>query len=137
MKILNENIRTIYIWYSDADEYKKEKDATLTSIFLCLAPEMLIEKSIDEMSRYAAQLLCGIEPVDFRYEFPIPSNIVKSWMADFSTLGLVKPSEKKKPVSDKKEYWTLSEKGKEMLTVARRKNLKMPLKKRKVKALNK
>ena len=112
-----------------ADAYKEEANITLASIFLCLASEMLIEKSIDEISRYAAQVLCGLEQVEFRYEFPIPSNSVKSWMADFSTLGLVKPSGKKKPVSDKKEYWTLSEKGKEMLTIARRKTLKKALKK--------
>ncbi len=127
MRILNQNMRMIHIWYADADAFEEKEDVSLASIFLCLAPEMLIEKSIDDMSRFAAQLLCGLEPDDFRYEFPVPSNSVKSWMADLSTLGLVKPSGKKKPVSDKNEYWTLTEKGKEMLTIARRRALKKVL----------
>ena len=130
IKILLSNKRAMHIWHADADEWEEKEPATLFSLFLCLAPEMLVEKSVEEMARYSAQMICGLEPTEFRYEFPVPSNSVKQWMADFSTLGLVKPSGKKKPVSDKSEYWTLTEKGKELLSVTRRVRLEKALEKK-------
>lgn len=120
IRILQANKKKMFVWYKESEEYKEVDPASLFRVYLSLAPEMLVEKSIADMSRFAAQIVCGVEPAEFRYEYPVPSNLVKEWMADFATLGLVRPSEKKKPVSDKNEYWTLTEKGKELLGVVRR-----------------
>ena len=96
INIMRENKRSMHIWYNHATEWTKVKPTTLFSIFLKLAPEMLIEKSIQDISGFAAITICSMEPKDFRPNFPVPSNSVKSWMADFATLGLVKPSDRKK-----------------------------------------
>jgi hypothetical protein len=118
---LMEQTTTLHVWYKDASAYKEyEKKKTLTQVFLTLAPEMLVEKSLADLSRYAAQILCNVDPNDFRWEFPVPQNLVKSWMADFLALGLAKPSSKKKPVSDRNEYWSITQKGQEYLNAARR-----------------
>lgn len=129
INILMSNKRSMHVWYKGADTWKEEEDTTLFTIFICLAPEMLVEKSIEDMARFSAQMICNVNPSDYRYEFPVPSNSVKSWMADFSTLGLVKPSGKKKPVADQSEYWTLTEKGKELLDATRRISLELAVKK--------
>lgn len=120
IKILRSNKTDMYIWLKGANDWEEKESESLFSIFRHLAPELLVDKSVEAMSRYAAEVICLVEPKDFRYDFPVPSNSVKEWMADFSTLGLVKPSNKKKPVSDKNEYWTLTEKGKELLNSIRR-----------------
>ena len=122
--ILNSNDKDLYIWYKNANKYEKIKTTSLLTLFIILAPEMLVEQSVADMSRYTALTVCNTEQEKFRHEFPIPSNSVKEWMADFSILGLVEPSSKKKPVSDKNEYWTLTEKGKELLGIVRRHLLK-------------
>ena len=120
LKILQSNSRSMHVWYKHADSWKEEKPTNLFTLFFVLAPEMLVDKSVEDLSRYAAQMICEASPDDFRWEFPVPSNSVKGWLADFSTLGLVKPSDKKKPVADKNEYWSLTEKGKELLSAIRR-----------------
>lgn len=118
--ILFKNKRDIHVWLKDATAYEVSKNETLFDIFLHLSPELVIEKSVEDMSRYAAQMICFLEPHNFRWEYPVPANEVKSWMADFFALGLATPSNRKKPVSDKNEYWTLTEKGNELLHKARR-----------------
>lgn len=126
--ILYTNERPLHIWYKDASNWHEMTEKiSLFSIFLATAPEMMIEKSIEDLSRFSAQALGKVDPSKFRNDFPVPSNSVKSWMADFSTLDLVCPSQKKKPVSDKNEYWTLSEKGKNLLNFIRRIQLETPL----------
>ncbi|WP_439826780.1 DUF4062 domain-containing protein [Aeromonas caviae] len=125
IQIISKNKRKMHVWLKDAKEWKEMESASLQRIFLTLAPEMLIDMSIQQMATYIAQMFFSLQPKDFRTEWPMPSNSVKDWMADFSVLGLVKPSEKKKPVSDKDEYWTLTEKGKELLRVVRRRILKL------------
>jgi hypothetical protein len=119
IKILTSNKRKMHIWRKSGTTSEDMADTTLLALFVTLAPEMMIEKSVEEMSRYAAQMICGVEAPEFRYEYPVPSNSVKGWMVDFSTLGLVMPSTRKKPSTDKHEYWTLTAKGKHILSTMR------------------
>lgn len=135
LKTLNANTREMYAWKSKGKTWEEMKPTTLFGLFRALGPEMLVEKSIDSISRYAAQMICGLEPNEFRSDWPVPSNAVREWMADFSTLGLVKPSAKKKPVSDKKEYWALTELGKDTLSLIRLVMLERPLKAEKAASL--
>jgi hypothetical protein len=125
--ILSKNKREMYIWRKGGSEYEKTKPSSLLQIFLSLAPELLIDQSVEEMARHVAQMICHIEPHDFRWEYPVPNNLVKSWLTDFATLELAKPSDKKKPVADKSEYWTLTEKGNELLRAIRRLELEKKL----------
>lgn len=129
IKILESNHRKLSVWRENAKGWEELPErATLLQVFKSIAPEMLVEKSIADLSRYAAQAVGKIKLNDLRWEFPVPQNTVKSWLTDFSTLGLVKPSTIKKPVSDKNEYWSLTEKGKELLGVIRRELLESNVK---------
>jgi hypothetical protein len=128
LKTLQANNREMYVWMKNGTTWEEMKPTTLARLFRTLGPEMLVENSVAAISCYAAQMICGLQPDEFRAEWPVPSNAVKEWMADFSTLGLVKPSAKKKPVSDKNEYWTLTEKGQATLSFIRLVMLEKPLK---------
>ncbi len=108
------------IWPTGATTWKELKPVSLYRLFLTLAPELLIEKSIEEIARFTAQTIGGLTPAEHRWEYPIPSNLVKSWMADFFTLELVCPSNLKRPLNDRAEYWILTEKGRRLLTLTRR-----------------
>lgn len=130
LKILEANSREMYIWKRNAKDWEEVEPTTLFELFRILAAEMLVDISIADMSRFTAQMVCGIEPQDFRTDWPLPSNSVKEWMADFATLELVTPSKKKKPVSDKNEYWTLTKRGQEVLSAIRLMLLEKPLKPR-------
>lgn len=127
LRTLKANDRKMHVWKKDAKEWEEMTSTTLFTLFSVLASEMLVEKSISAMSIYAAQMVCDLTPSKFRSTFPVPSNSVKGWMADFVTLGLVTPSTRKKPVSDKEEYWTLTQQGKAVLSYIRLMNLEKPL----------
>lgn len=120
IRILEANERKMHIWYNNSEAWSEVDPKTLFTLFLYLAPEMIVEKSLEDLSRFAAHVVCGVEPTKFRNEFPIPQNSVKGWMTDFSTLGLAKPSDIKKAVSDQNEYWSLTDKGKEFLNIIRK-----------------
>ena len=127
LRTLEANQREMWVWKKNAKEWEEEDPATLFRIFSILAAEMFVDISIADISRYSAHLVCGLEPSDFRLDWPVPSNAVKEWMADFATLGLVTPSKKKKPVSDTNEYWTLTKRGQEVLSAIRLMTLEKPL----------
>ncbi|QJP95106.1 DUF4062 domain-containing protein [Pseudomonas fluorescens] len=125
IQILKSNKREIFVFKKGGADWELATEADLLSLFLCLAPEMLVEISTSEIAEHAAVVLCGIPEKDLRDEFPVPTNAVKEWMADFATLGLVKPSEKKKPIKNTNEYWTLAEQGKSILGAIRRAQLEL------------
>lgn len=125
IRILLANTSNMSFWYLGDDDWTAAKEISLANIFQGIAPELLIEKSISDMSSYAGVMFNKTDRA-LRDSFPVPSNQVKGWMADFTSLGLVKPSDKKKPVADKDEYWTLTEKGKRMLSQIRRAMLEEP-----------
>ena len=127
LRTLQANQREMYVWKKNAKDWEKVNPVTLFKLFRSLAAEMLVEMSLIDMSHYAAQMVCGIEPSEFRSDWPVPSNAVKGWIADFVTLGLVTPSKKKKPVSDQNEYWTLTNRGQDVLSAIRIMALEKPL----------
>lgn len=129
LKTLAANERKMHIWKADSDSWEEMSPTTLLDLFSILASELLVDKSIEAMSRYAAQMVCNLDTHEFRKTFPVPSNSVKGWMADFATLGLAMPSTRKKPVSDKNEYWTLTKQGKAVLSSIRLMTLEKPLSK--------
>jgi Domain of unknown function (DUF4062) len=120
MTILRKNKRSMSVWLTGATTWKDLEPVSLYSLFLALAPELLIEKSVEDIARFTAQTIGGLTTAEHRWEFPVPSNIVKSWMADLFTLELVSPSNLQRPIADRAEYWTLSEKGKQVLRLTRR-----------------
>jgi len=127
IRTLQANKRPLHIWKKNATAYELAKTTSLFELFHSLAPELIIENSVAYMSNFAALIVGDLKSGEYRTEFPVPSNSVKEWMVDFSTLGLVKPSSREKPVGDKDEYWTLTEQGVAALSLIRLVVLQQPM----------
>jgi hypothetical protein len=109
--IMSINKRQMYIWMDGANDWEKREEIDLFELFITLGTELMVEASVEHLSRYAAQMVCKLNPGEFRHEFPVPNNLIKSWLADWAALGLTAPSDRKKAVNDANEYWKLTEKG--------------------------
>lgn len=112
----------IHLKYADSKDWEDGPKETLYSIFSELSSELMVETTVQLMAIFIA-VIVGDEkrtPLD---SWPVPSNHVKSWMADLAALGLVEPSRRKHAADDKHEYWTLSETGKAVCLQMRRSKL--------------
>ncbi|WP_122847382.1 DUF4062 domain-containing protein [Pseudomonas viridiflava] len=127
IKTLQANKRQLYVWKKDATDWELAREASLLAIFNVLGPDMLVEMSVADMGVNIAIILGGIPPSDLRANHPMPTNSVKDWIADLAAMDLIVPSRKKKPLTDKDEYWTLSDAGKESLALIRRTALEQAL----------
>jgi len=88
-----------------------------------LAPEMQVELALTEIARYTATNALNVPPKDLRGSWPTPRNIMRALLADLAALGCVEPSSRRKSVSDKEEYWSLSDFGAKLLAQMRRRRL--------------
>lgn len=120
MQTLRKNYGKISYWYDDGDDWEDPKEVTLNELFFLLAPEMLIEKDTEAIGVYVGHMLNKDNPRQLRSSFPVPTNSVNDWLADFVALDLFEPSPKRHPVSDTKMYWSLTEMGRETYSEIRR-----------------
>lgn len=97
---------------------------TLHTIFTSLAPELLVEKSVVDAGYFLA-FMNKPQKFELSTTFPIASNSMKALFADFHSLGLVEPSKKKHPITDKNDYWCLTDDGTEILKLDRMRNLEL------------
>jgi hypothetical protein len=97
-------------------DLKVEKN--LFEIFSQISTEIMDEQSVDEISEYLA-IMNIPQDKTFSGEAPVPINQVRMLLGDLASLDLVCPSKKKHAVSDKHEYWSLTDQGRELLKVAR------------------
>lgn len=121
---LAKNKIDVYIWKDGAKDWSEPKESNLFILFNLIAPDLIIEKSTEGVADYIGLMFSNGERI--RKTWPVPSNSVRIWLSDLLALGLVKPSERKHPVQDKNEYWTLTEQGKEIHAVLRRIDLENP-----------
>lgn len=117
------NKRKIPIWKKTGADWEDGKEVTLYQLFEVLAPEMQIEMALTEISSYTATNVIGTPSAELRHLWPTPRNTIRSLLADLSALNCVVPSNKRKPVADKNEYWSLSEFGAKLLAQMRRRRL--------------
>lgn len=110
-------------YYEAGKNWEHETEFTMSQIFTLLAPEMMIEKSTENIAMYIGLMLNPHQNRDVRPNYPIPSNSLKRWISDFITLGLFEPSTKRHSVSDTSEYWSLTEFGRDVYTQLRLKQL--------------
>ena len=111
---LKNNTQKISFFYEDSSNWEDSKDVSLLQIFALLAPELLIEKSSKSIGEFLAIMLNKSARTP-RAEYPIPTNTIRSMIANFVALNLLEPSKKKHPVKDDNEYWTLTSLGKDSL----------------------
>ncbi len=120
-KLLRKNMVHVH-FFIYRDKWSTPYEMSLFTIFWILAPEIIIEQSSKELSSVIGVSLNKTDK-DLRASWPVPSNSIRSWLADYLSLGLVEPSPKKHLLKDQNEYWTLSQKGKEFYYFMRRERL--------------
>ena len=97
-------------------------ELTLWSIFATMAPQLMVENRLQELAHFIGVMF---RPKTFqpekklRPEWPIASNTLRAWLADFQALGLIMPSPKKHQVKETDEYWSITELGKTVYTQMR------------------
>lgn len=115
IQILEKNKKKLAIWY-EGDKHWNERDqkeVSLLQIFQAIAPNLLTENYNSEI---ANDIALHFNNGDFyRKIWPVPKNYVTHWIPDLHALDLVEPSTKKHPVSDNKDYWTLTKQGREII----------------------
>lgn len=116
LSLLKRNIvKPSFFFKGDEHWTSGAMQSNLFSIFEFLAPELMVERSVQSIS---AVLAVSLRPEklkpqkELRAQWPMPSNGVKGWLADFHALGLIMPSPKKHQVKDTNEYWTITDLGK-------------------------
>lgn len=112
---LGKNKVRVTFFYSDGVDWEDLREVSLHTIFSLIAPEMLIEKSLNAAAGFFGTMLNKSQRT-LRSPYAVPLNWVKTWIADLVTLELVGPSPKKHHVRDAEEYWTLTSKGRDLLT---------------------
>lgn len=127
-EILSNNKVAVHLFIKGKQTWEKPIKKPLYLIFWILAPEIMIEKSVLSIDSTIA-ISISKSTDNLRENWPIPSNSLNSWLADFSSLGLIKPSSLKHQVRDTNEYWSLTSKGKEYYNYIRR--LRLTVKKTK------
>jgi DNA-binding PadR family transcriptional regulator len=110
-------------FYSDGTEWEEGPATTLYSIFYLLAPEMMIEKTTEDIAKFIGIMKLPDKSRKPRRDYPVPSNSVKHYISDLISLGVIEPSQKRHTVGDTKEYWSLTDKGREVYTQIRREKL--------------
>ncbi|NNE83919.1 MAG: DUF4062 domain-containing protein [Alphaproteobacteria bacterium] len=106
------NSRAIYVWLLDADDWGDPIQTDMLAIFEAVAPDLMDEASNAILARALAVEFGG--DINFRSDFPVPANFIKSYLADFASFDLIGNSTKKHSVSDTKAYWSLTEFGRKV-----------------------
>jgi hypothetical protein len=119
LTILRHNKRQLQFFYIGETDWKDRTEYTLFQIFNVLAPEMLIENSLEKCSRILGIVFNPRDTTKVRAEWATPSNTVRKILADLNVLNLIEPSNKQHKVADNNEYWTLSKKGKQIYKIVR------------------
>lgn len=123
IQTMKKNEVQLSFFYSDGKNWEDATQATLYSLFFLLAPEMMIEKTTEDIANYVGTMKRPNQDRKPRRTFPVPSNNVKKWISDFIALAVFEPSQKRHSVSDTKEYWSLTTLGREVYTQIRREKL--------------
>ncbi len=120
IEVLKKNTRPLYVWYEGGESWddRDPVDTTLLKIFQSIAPNLLVENHNLEIANDVALSLSDGDP--YRRRWPVPQNHIAHWLTDFHSLDLVEPSKKKHPVSDAKDYWTLTKNGRKLIASIRK-----------------
>ncbi len=115
IEILGKNKKSLVIWYEGDTSWneREPEEVSLLQVFQAIAPNLLTENHNSEIADDIALHFSSGDP--YRRNWPVPSNYVSHWITDLHALELVEPSSRKHPVSDVKDYWTLTNTGREVI----------------------
>lgn len=117
---MRKNSLKVFFFYDPGSEWEDKTTVTLYRLFHMLAPEMMVEQSTADLSSYVGVMLRPNKERQPRRHYPVPSNWMRDCLSDFLTLGVVEPSQKRHSVSDKNQYWALTNLGRSVYTDIRR-----------------
>ncbi|ROQ64230.1 uncharacterized protein DUF4062 [Rathayibacter sp. PhB152] len=98
----------------DEKDWMDGEPISMRHMFSVLAPNLVVEATV---STIRIMLLTNTNAKERPEITPlaIPNNHISALVADFMTLDLMEPSTRRHPVSDKNEYWTLTDLGRELM----------------------
>lgn len=117
---MRKNSLEVDFFYDPGSGWEDKTTVTLYRLFYMLAPEMMVEQSTAELASYVGVMLRPNKKRQPRRHYPVPSNWIKHCVSDFLTLGVFEPSQKRHSVSDKNQYWALTNLGRSVYTDIRR-----------------
>jgi len=120
---LRANDKSLYVWKKGDTKWEIVKNISLYQVFEAIAPILQFEADLTRLATYYAQVICKIPAAELRVNWPVPRNMIQEHLGDLAAYGLVAPSKRKKPVSDNNEYWSLDQRGFELLALMRRRRL--------------
>lgn len=115
INVLSKNKKSLVIWYDGDTVWSSDEaeEVSLLQIFQAIAPNMLTE---NHNAAIASDIALNFsDGRGYRNHYPVPKNYVSHWITDLHALELVEPSSKKHPVSDDKDYWTLTKTGRALI----------------------
>lgn len=115
--IMNYNVRKLRVRSTASWDKAEIHTTNLLDIFLAIAPNLIVENSSEIISKNLALSFIG---TGYYKSWPVGSNVITKYLADFVALELIEPSKKKHPVSDNTLYWSLTKLGKTVLQRAHR-----------------
>ncbi|WP_434923252.1 DUF4062 domain-containing protein (plasmid) [Glutamicibacter sp. PAEs-4] len=122
LSTLGSTTRSVSYRYDSHGNWETAK-ITLQLVFRALGQDMMIEASSKDLSR---SLAMSIRRNKSRGWDIVAMNQLRGLLADFLTLDLVSPSTRKHPISDKSEYWSLTDTGIEVLKAIRKARIHEP-----------
>lgn len=117
---LQKNMILVPLWDRSSNEWEKPVEVSLHDFFIRVAPELVVENSLNEVSQFVPTGVCELDPGDFTSRWVVPPSSLNLWFTDLMALGLVQPSLMKHSAKDNNQYWTLTSDGREMLARVRR-----------------
>jgi hypothetical protein len=115
-RTLSSNKRKIVFWEIGNTNWSEGVERTLQWIFQRIAPEMMVEASVQRLAAIIALHASNLSSDKLRRESPVPNNTIALWLADLTTLELIAPSSRRHSVNDKNQYWCLTTFGREVWT---------------------
>jgi hypothetical protein len=134
IETLKANKRTLSVFKKEATNWEKTDELNLYQIFETVAPELQVEVDLETLAMFFATHLAYVPRKELRTSWPMPRNQIRDILADFAALNCIIPSQRQKPVDDKKEYWCLGNFGIELLAYMRRRRLENVERQAKVKS---
>lgn len=105
------NNRVVHVWAANTDDWGDPIGTNLLSIFEAIAPDLLDEASYKTMGDSLAFYYHG---TGYRAHAPVPTNYLRAYVSDLTSLDLMTNSSKRHSVQDTKAYWMLTDFGREV-----------------------
>ena len=119
VKVLELNRVSLSFYYETGDNWENTRQFRNIRIFKILVPELTIGKTTSEISRFLGMVLNPDLNKTIRKDYPTPSNTIRKIMTDFSVLNLVRCINKDE-VKAGDELWEITDHGKEVYAMFRR-----------------